>query len=139
MFFTGWVLYWNASWTYLFFFSIQNIKNNCQTIFLKRFPIVYFWWIIYSFPIIFIYKWFNIWNSFWIPLIDVSGYHERSDLNNSLVTAFTTLQDLIFILSLLECITRSSLASFAEIEFIVIVNWIAYVSEFWRSVIIFLK
>ena len=36
--------------------------------FRKRFRIIYFCRIIYSFAVIFIYKWFNIWTSFWIPL-----------------------------------------------------------------------
>ena len=42
------------------FFKIQNIKSNCWNTFLKRFPIIYFCRIIYSFPVTFIYKWFDI-------------------------------------------------------------------------------
>ena len=47
LFFTGWVMIWNISWKYFFFFGIQSIKSNCCIIFLKRFPIIYFWRIIY--------------------------------------------------------------------------------------------
>ena len=68
MFSAIWINFWDISWTYLFFFNIRNIRRNCQITFLKCFPIIYFWWIIYSIPTIFIDKWFNIWNSFWIPL-----------------------------------------------------------------------
>ena len=35
--FKGWVIFWNKSWTYFFFFNIQNITSNCWIIFLKRF------------------------------------------------------------------------------------------------------
>ena len=28
MFFAGWVIFWNISWTYFLFFSIQNINRN---------------------------------------------------------------------------------------------------------------
>ena len=41
--------------THFFFFKIQSIKSNCQIIFLKRFPVIYFGRVIYSFPLIFIY------------------------------------------------------------------------------------
>ena len=63
--FTIRINFWDISWIYFFFFNIQNIKNNCR-IFLKGFPIIHFWWIIYSFPVIFIYKRFNIWSYFCI-------------------------------------------------------------------------
>ena len=39
---------------------MQNIKSNYYIIFLKIFPIIFFWWKIYSFPFIFIYKMFNL-------------------------------------------------------------------------------
>ena len=60
------------------FFSIQNTESNCYIIFLKFFAVVFFWWKLYSFPVIFIYKWFNfccpLWSffiSFWfnVPII----------------------------------------------------------------------
>ena len=38
---------------------IKNIRSNCYTIFFKYFPIIFFWWKIYSFPVIFIYKRLN--------------------------------------------------------------------------------
>ena len=47
MFFT----IWNISRIYFFFFSIQNIKRNSYNIFLKFFPIIFFWWNIYYFPV----------------------------------------------------------------------------------------
>ena len=55
LFVTVWVMFWNISRIYFFFFSIQNIKSNCYIIFLKFFPIIFFWWKIYSFPVTFIY------------------------------------------------------------------------------------
>ena len=45
---------------YFFFSNIQNIKSYCHIIFFKRFPVIYFCRIIYSFPLIFTYKWFDI-------------------------------------------------------------------------------
>ena len=66
--FTIRINFWDVSWIYFFFFNIQNIKSNCRIVFLKSFPIIYFWWIVYSFPLIFIYKRFNIWNFFCISL-----------------------------------------------------------------------
>ena len=54
--FTIWVMFWNISRLFVFFFSIRNIKNNCYIIFLKYFRVIFFWWKIYSFPVIFTYK-----------------------------------------------------------------------------------
>ena len=42
-----------------FIYSIKNIKSNNYIIFLKFFPIIFFWWKIYFFPVICIYKRFN--------------------------------------------------------------------------------
>ena len=39
---------------------MQNVKSNYYIIFLKFFPIIFFWWKIYSLPFIFIYKMFNL-------------------------------------------------------------------------------
>ena len=61
LFFMGRVTFCNISRVYFFFFNTQNIKSNCQIIFLKRFHVIYFWRIFYSIPIVFIYKKFNIW------------------------------------------------------------------------------
>ena len=55
-FFMGWVMFWNISRVYFFFINIQTIKNNYRIIVLKSFPVIDFWRIIYSFPVIFIYK-----------------------------------------------------------------------------------
>ena len=86
--FTGWVMFWNVSRVYFFFFNIQNIKSNCRIIFLKRFPVVYFWWIFYSISIIFIDKRFNFWYSLrisfdcfmiWCNTVNVDQLH-YSDL-----------------------------------------------------------
>ena len=49
---------------FLRLFSMQNMKSNCYIIFLNFFPI--FWQKIYSFPPIFIYKWFIFCYSLWI-------------------------------------------------------------------------
>ena len=55
--FTIWIMFWDIGRIYFFFFNIQNIKSNSVShiyiIFLKFFPIIFFWWKIYSFPVIF--------------------------------------------------------------------------------------
>ena len=68
MFFAIRINFWNKNWTYFFFFNIQDVMSKCRNMFLKPFPIIYFWLIIYSFSFIFIYNWFNIWICFWIHL-----------------------------------------------------------------------
>ena len=58
-----------------------------------------------------------------LPLIDsskFSWYLERSDSKSSSTASFASLEDIIFILSLLECITRSSSSSCEEIKLIAI-------------------
>ena len=52
--------------------------------------------------------------------------------------SWTKCQDVNFILSFLEWITRSSSEFFEEIKLVVTFNWIFHVSEFWRSIILFL-
>ena len=52
-------IFWNISRIYAFFFSIQNIKSNCYIIFLNSFPVIFFWCIIFFFPVKFFYKRFN--------------------------------------------------------------------------------
>ena len=59
-------MFWNISRICFFFFSIRNIKSNCYIIFLNFFPIIFFWWKIFSFSVIFIYKRFNFCYSLWI-------------------------------------------------------------------------
>ena len=59
LFFTIWVMFWNISRIYFFFFSIQNIKSNWCIISLKSFSIIFFWWKICSVSVVFIYKRFN--------------------------------------------------------------------------------
>ena len=54
-----WVIFWNIIRMNIFFFSIQNMKNNCYIIFLNFFPVIFSWWKMYFLPLIFIYKWFN--------------------------------------------------------------------------------
>ena len=36
-FLTLWVMFWNISWKYFFFFNVQNIKSNCQIFFPQMF------------------------------------------------------------------------------------------------------
>ena len=55
-----WVMFWNISRIYFSPSSIQDIESNCYMIFFKIFPIIFFWWEIYSFPVIFINKMFNL-------------------------------------------------------------------------------
>ena len=54
-----WVIFWNIRKIYFFFFHIQNIKSNYYIVFLKIFPIIFFWWKIYFFLLLFIYKRLN--------------------------------------------------------------------------------
>ena len=67
-------------------------------------------------------------------------YLEQSDSKSSSTTSFVSLlRCKFYFILLLECIIRSSSASFEEIKLIVIVNWIFHLQEFWRSIIIFHK
>ena len=54
---------------------MQNIKSNCWIIFLKPFPVIYFWWAFYSNPVIFLYKWFKFQTN--------CGFHLLWNLPNS--------------------------------------------------------
>ena len=130
--------FWDINWIYFFFLDIQNIKSNFRIIFLKRFPIISFWWIIYFFPVMFIYKWINIWSSFcmgfnatvaayWKLLSIYQLYHlpwylERSGSNSSSTPSFASFWDVSFTLQLPKCIAHSSSVSFEEIKLIAIVN-----------------
>ena len=51
----------NLSRIQFFWSSIQNIRSNCyfSEIFLKFFSIIFFWYKIYSFPVIFVCERFN--------------------------------------------------------------------------------
>ena len=49
-----------------FFFSIQNIKSNCYTIFLRFFQISFFWWKRFSLPFTFINKRFSFSKFLWM-------------------------------------------------------------------------
>ena len=51
---------------------------------------------------------------------------------NSFVTSFASSLIMISMLSLFECITRSSSLSMEEIKLSAIVNWFFYVSDFLR-------
>ena len=71
---------------------------------------------------------------FWITLISWTKWLKKF-INNSI----SIIIRCIFYITLFECITRSSSASFEEIKLIAIVNWIFHASDFWRSIIITLK
>ena len=62
----------------IFFFSLQIIKSNCQIIFFNFSQIIFFWWIIYSFPVILIYKELNFCHCFRIFLFvhDLEWLHD---------------------------------------------------------------
>ena len=49
---------------YIYIFIMQNNNSHCYIIFLKFFQIIFFWWKIFSFLFIFIYKWFIFCYSF---------------------------------------------------------------------------
>ena len=59
-----------------FLFDVQNIKSNCYIIFLNFFPTMFFWWKIYSFQFIFIYKWFDLGYSF--SIFPISSWFEAT-------------------------------------------------------------
>ena len=64
LFFMLWVLFWNVGRIYFLVFCTQIIKSNRKIILLKYFPIIFIWWVIYSFLSMVIYKRFNFWYSF---------------------------------------------------------------------------
>ena len=43
------------------------LKSICWILFLKIFLVIYFLWMLYFIPAIYL-QWFNIWNFFWVPL-----------------------------------------------------------------------
>ena len=51
-YFPQWVMFWNIGRIYFFFFSIQH---NRWINFLNFSPTIFFWWVIYCFPVIFIW------------------------------------------------------------------------------------
>ena len=57
-------MFWNIEGIYIFVFSIQNIQSSFYIIFLKFFSTIFFWWIVYSFPVIYIYECLNFCYSF---------------------------------------------------------------------------
>ena len=59
-------MFWNISRINFYIFSKQKMKSNCYITFLNFFPIIFFWWKIYSSLVIFIYKRFNFYYSFQI-------------------------------------------------------------------------
>ena len=69
MFLTICVMFWNISKIYIFYFSMKNIKSNFYIVFFKFFPIIFFWWESYPFPVTFIYKTFNFWHFLWLDWI----------------------------------------------------------------------
>ena len=66
-------------------------------------------------------------------------YLKRGDPKSLLTTSFALSYDTNFILLLFECITHSSSSSLEEIKVIAIVNWMFYVYDFGRLIIMFLK
>ena len=56
----------------------------------------------------------------------------RSDLKSFSITSSALLQTMISMLSLFECILRSSSLSLEEIKLIAIVNWIFHMPDFLR-------
>ena len=94
MFFLTWVMFWKIHRIYIFFFSMRNIKSNCQIMFLKHFPII-FWWKISFFLVTFIYKTFNF-CYFWGILFQWSWF-------NATVTAYWKHLLIIFFIDRIYC------------------------------------
>ena len=63
-FFTISVIFWSISRIYFLFFSMQNIESKIRLFLSNLFQVIFFWWKIYSFPVMFIYKSFNFSYSF---------------------------------------------------------------------------
>ena len=60
MFFTIWVMFWKIiRIIYSFVAYKRAIKSNYYIIFIGVFPVIFFWWNIYSLPVISICKRFN--------------------------------------------------------------------------------
>ena len=66
-------------------------------------------------------------------------YLERTDSKTLPVTGSTLSCLMISMLSLFECITRSSRMSFEKTKWIATVNWVFYVSDFRRLFIMSFK
>ena len=62
------------------------LKAIVGLFFLNIFQLSVFWGIIYSFPVIFIYIWFNVWNYFWIPLNFFKVYYNSRRLLKTFIT-----------------------------------------------------
>ena len=129
MFFTGWFMLRNTTWKYSFFFNIKKLRATAR-LFFQTFSDHLFLMDNLFLPNYIYYKWFNIWNSFWITL----SFFIIWCISYSILKTF-----IIFIFWICCCITRSSSVSFEEIKLIAIIKWIFHVSELWRSIIISLK
>ena len=139
----------------LFLDVIQLLQNLMERLLRieKIFTIFIFW--IYCCFFLFYWAWriniwttalkFNSWTEWKIKSLPFNGlsnfswYSEQSDLEKSLTSLFTSLEDVKFILSLFKCITCSYSLSFEGIKFIAIVDWIFQVSDFIKGIVILVK
>ena len=120
MLFTIWIMFWNKRRISFLFFSIQNIKINCNIAFLSFFSIIFFWWKIYFYPFMIIYKRINL---FW--------YLFLSESRSSFINSFPSSLVMIHILSLFESITRSSSLSIKKQSYLLLLIEFPMCQMFW--------
>ena len=157
LFFTIWVMFWNIGRISFFSFLAYKTLRAVVTLFSQFFcSIIFFWWKIYSFPFIFIFKRFNFCYSFsmfsyffhnlmqllqriesiyyllyWQDLL-LLFYFLVSQENLHMIHLDLNLFYDIYNVSLFECIICSSSISTEEIELSAVVNWIFQVLDLLR-------
>ena len=120
MLFTIWIMFWNIRRTSFFFFSIQNIKSNCNIFCLNFFSITFFWWKIYFYPFMIIYKRINL---FW--------YLFLSESRSSFINSFPSSLVMIHILSLFENIARFTSLSIKKQSYLLLLTEFPMCQMFW--------
>ena len=131
-----WFNIWNPLRVFFNFFKnlmwlLSHIENIYHRHFLDSLLLLLFFYLVWR---------INIWSTSWtvskiksLPLIDVSKliwFLKRSDSKISSTASFALLQCMNSILSLFECITRSSSTSFKEIKLIAFIDWIFLITDF---------
>ena len=118
---TNWVMFWNLSRVYFFFFILQNITSNRYIFVPRLFPINFFWEKFYSTPVIFIYKWFNFRYTLWI-FFDLFIINGTVTVYQKHLLSFLLMG---FIVAFLVCIqSGESISDPPLFGFIMILHWI---------------